>query len=329
MTNIFINNVAIYHPKKLVSNDFYHEHFQKNSGKDISHFMEVMGRKDRYLIDNEKENGLTMGIEASKKVLAKSGLAGTDIDMIVFSTQIPETTFPTNSMNIHHAIEAGHETITMDSNANCAGMTLAVEQASRYMMSNPRVNRALIVGSDYNSLISDPQDAMTYANYGDAAAAVILEKTDTDTGFIDSAYYCDSVQRDMIRYPAQGLANAVRGNGDDKYIQWLPFDGAIALPPAYKMIDALLTRNNLTSRDIKAYCLSQYALVNIKRIQEHFQLDDNQIVYVGDRFGYTGTSSPFIALHEGIESGQISRGDYVVFWTVGAGFELTAMLFKY
>ncbi|SES76486.1 3-oxoacyl-[acyl-carrier-protein] synthase-3 [Salinibacillus kushneri] len=327
MSNIKIKAVDIYHPEKVVNNDYYIEHFKEK--KDISHFLEIMGRDKRYVIDNEEENGLTMGIEASKKVLEKAKLTGQDIDLIVFSTQVPETTFPTNATYVHHAIDAKNETIIMDSNANCAGMTLAVEQASYYMKANPRVNKALIIGSDYNTLVSNPKEEITYACYGDAAAAVILEKTEEDTGFIDSIYFTDSINRDMIRFPKDGLTKSILEDKSVSAISWLPFDGGICLPPTYEMISTLLERNNLNAKDIKAYCLSQFALSNILKIQDHFNLDDEQIVYVGDRFGYTGTSSPFIALHQGIESGRIKRGDYVLFWTVGAGYELVATLFKY
>ncbi|GAA0485595.1 3-oxoacyl-ACP synthase III family protein [Salinibacillus aidingensis] len=327
MNNIKIKEVAIYHPEKIVHNDFFIEHFKDK--KDISHFLEVMGRENRYVIDNEEENGLTMGIEASKKVLERAKLTGNDIDMIVFTTQVPETTFPTNAIYVHHAINAKKQAITMDTNANCAGMTIAVEQASYYMKGNPNVNKALIIGSDYNTLVSNPDEEITYANYGDAAAAVILEKTEENTGFIDSTYFTDSFIRDMIRFPKDGLSKSILEDKSVSTIRWQKFDGSKALPPAYDMISTLLERNHLDPKDIKAYCLSQFALSNILRIQEHFALDDEQIVYVGDRFGYTGTSSPFIALHEGIEDGRIQRGDYVLFWTVGAGHELVATLFKY
>jgi 3-oxoacyl-[acyl-carrier-protein] synthase-3 len=50
---------------------------------------------------------------------------------------------------------------------------------------------------------------------------------------------------------------------------------------------------------------------------------------VGDEFGYTSTSSPFIALHRAITSGKIQRGDKVLFWTVGAGWQNVAMVVEY
>lgn len=323
--NIKIREIEVYHPENVVKNDFYTEHFKKQD-RDISKFLDVFGRKERYIIKNKEENTITMGIESSKRVLKKSGLEGKDIDMIVFSTQVPERTLPTNAMYVHEAIGASNHTMIFDTNANCAGMTLSVEMASRYMMSNPRVKRALVVGSDANSLISNPKEEITYANFADASASVILEKTDEDTGFIDAIYEVDSSNKDNIVYPQDGFSKTI---GKEEHIVFLPFNGAMAIPVACEMIENLLERNNLTINDVDSFCFSQFALSNILKIQDHFSIQDNKIVYIGDKYGYTTTSSPFVSLYEGVQSGQIKRGDTVLFWTIGAGHEMIAMLFKY
>lgn len=325
MQNIKIKEVAIYHPQNVVMNDFYIDHFKKQ-GRDITRFLDVMGRKQRYIIDNKDENTITMGIEASKRVLEKAGLEGKDIDMIVFSTQVPERTLPTNAMYVHQAIGAKNHTIIFDSNANCAGMTLAVETASRYMLSNAHVKTALVIGSDANSLISNPEQEITYANFADASAAVILEKTEEQTGFIDALYEVDSSNQDNIVFPQEGFSMTI---GSKENIVFLPFDGAMAIPVACEMIEKLLERNNLKLDDIHSYCFSQFALSNIVKIQNHFDIPEEKIVYVGDKYGYTTTSSPFICLYEGIESNRIKRGDIVLFWTIGSGHEMVAMLYKY
>ncbi|PMC40619.1 3-oxoacyl-ACP synthase [Bacillus sp. UMB0899] len=328
MQHIRIHSIDIYHPTKVVDNTYFIHHFQQRE-KDITRFLEHMGRKNRYIIDNPEENSLTMAIEAAKRVLNKANMSGKEIDIIMFSSQIPEYTFPTNATYLHDAIGAGAHTIILDSNANCAGMTVAVDYTSRYMLTNKHVKTALIVGADYNSIISDPEDEITYSNYGDAAAAVILEKTDIETGFIDSIYFTDSINKDKILYPAKGLSNVLQNKEPGKYIKWLPFDGDIALPPTFDMIQKLLERNHLQASDINCYCFSQFSLANILKIKDTFSIQDDQIVYVGDRFGYTGTSSPFLALHEAINRGTVKRGDTILFWTIGAGYQLVAMLFKY
>ncbi|WP_226529124.1 ketoacyl-ACP synthase III [Metabacillus niabensis] len=328
MQYVKIHSVDIYHPTKVVDNTYFINHFQQRE-KDITRFLDHMGRKKRYFIDNPDENSLTMAIEAAKRVLTRAKMSGKDIDLIMFSSQIPEYTFPTNATYLHDAIGAGSQTILLDSNANCAGMTVAVDYTSRYMLTSKNIKTALIVGSDYNSIISDPEDEITFSNYGDAAAAVILEKTDVETGFIDSIYFTDSINKDKILYPAKGLTNVLKNKEPGKYIKWLPFDGNIALPPTYEMIQKLLDRHNLQASDISCYCFSQFSLANILKIQEKFDIHDKQIVYVGDRFGYTGTSSPFLALHEAINRGTVKRGDYILFWTIGSGYQLVSMLFKY
>jgi 3-oxoacyl-[acyl-carrier-protein] synthase III len=329
MPSIQIKAVEVYHPQKVMDNDFYIEHFKKQ-GKEIKHFIEdIMGRKKRYIIDNEKENGLTMGIEATKMVFKKANLTGEDIDMIVFATQTPEYTYPTNAIIIHNAIQGKPKTICFDSNSNCAGMTVAVEQACRAMLSNPRIHRALIVGSDFNSVHSSPTCEITFPNYGDASSALILESTNEETGFIDSRYYTDSSEYYNVLFPAEGLSKIHNHEIKDHYIRWTPFDGRVCIDPAVADMEDLLKEHGLTKDDIRAFCFSQFSWANIKAIQEKMELDMEKVIYVGDEFGYTATSSPFIALHRAIELEQIKRGDYILFWTVGTGWQNIAMLFKY
>lgn len=330
MTNVKIKEIAIYHPKHKVQNDFYIEHYKKLYGKDYSNFIQnVLGRNSRYIINDDQENSLTMAIEASKLVLDKSKLSAEDLDMIIFATQVPEFLCPTNSLLLHQALHAGTKTGLLDINANCAGMTTALDQASQYLLSNSHMEKLLLVGSDYLSLIADPKDSIAYSNFGDTACAVILEKTEEQTGFIDSIHWTDSCIFDKVTFPKNGLSRKLKKQEPVSYLNWLPFDGSICMPDAYKMIDTLLERNHLTTKTVDAYCLSQFSISNINKIQEHYHLEDEQIVYVGDNFGYTGTTSPLLALHEGIQEGKIRRGDTILFWTVGIGYQLIAILLKY
>lgn len=328
MTNIRIKGIAVYHPENVVENQYYIDHFVKQ-GRDITDFLTIMGKKKRFIINDEKENGLTMGIEASKKVLKQTGLTGEDVDMIVFSTQVPEYTMPTNASLIHNAIQGAPEAIVQDSNANCAGMTVAVEQTSRYMMSNPYIKRALVVGSDYLSAVANPEQEISYAMFGDAASAVILEKTEEDTGFIDAMTHVETMHIDKILYPEAGLAQTLKGKADGRFLRFDKFDASFNTPIINNLIEGILKRNGLSTNDVGAFCFSQFAYADSVNIQENFNIDWTKIIYVGDKYGYTGTSSPFIALYEAIQDERVKRGDYILFWTVGAGHEFISMLFKY
>lgn len=327
--HIVIKSIEISHPENIVSNDHYIEHFKKQ-GRDITGFLKIMGKKERFIIDNNEENTLTMGIESSKKALASAGLQGSDMDMIVFSTQVPEYLTPTNAVKVHEAIEGSEDAVVMDSNANCSGMVLAVEQASVYMLGNKHVKRALVVGSDYLSLMSDPEQEIAYGMFGDASCAVVLEKVESEeeTGFIDAKYHTYTGYIDKIHYPANGISKSAKVDEIEK-LNFEQFDASFGTPIIYKLMDSLLERNGMTIEDVDAFCLSQFAFGDTMKIQEHFNIPGEKLHYVGDKFGYTGTTSPFMAFHEGVKNGNIKRGDTVLFWTVGAGHQFVAMLFKY
>lgn len=324
MTNIRIKDVSFYHPETLVSNEYYLEHF-KNKGRDITHLLQSLGKEERYIVNKENENTLTMGIKVAKQLLEKTGLDGKDIDMIVFSTQVPESNLPTNAMFVHEAINGKHRTILMDSNANCAGMTVAVDNTSRYMLSNKHIHTALVIGSDANSLVTNPELEISYANFADGAAAVILEKTEENTGFMDSIFEVDSSNKDNIVYPPKGFS---KGLGKREYMEFLPFE-IDWYPEFEKMITELLERNNVKVEDIDALCFSQFALNTNKELLKILDIPEEKLIKAGQKFGYTSTSSPFVCLHEGVKEGKIKRGDTILFWTIGAGHQMIAMLFKY
>ncbi|MGF6354703.1 3-oxoacyl-[acyl-carrier-protein] synthase-3 [Paenibacillus sp. 4624] len=330
MAGIRIVDIDMYHPETKVHNDFYIEHFDAR-GVDIRGLLKALGRESRYKIDRDDENSLTMAYEATRKLLAKTGLTGQDIDLIAYASQTPEYIFPTNSLMIHHLISGAAHTICIDSNANCAGMTAAFEQVSRQMLGNPRIKRALIIGSDYVTPHASPDDPVYFANFGDAAAAVIVERDEHAVGFIDSIYQTDTCVYQNSLFPAEGLAK-LGSTGVDAgafHVKFTPFDDSICVDAASESIRTLLTRNEITPDEIKVACFSQLSIPNIRAVSENIGIADNIAVYIGDEFGYTSTSSPFIAMHRAISSGKLQRGDKVLFWTVGAGWQNVAMVVEY
>lgn len=330
MLNVRIHEIEIEHGEEIVSNHKYIEHFKKRN-KDIEFAMtNIFGRDKRFMISSEKESALTLSTKAALKVLDKTNLTGSDIDMIVYSSLLPEYVSPPNSIFIHEAINGKRETVCYDINCNCAGMLVAIDQISTYMKNNDKINKALLVGCDLISLMVDPENELTYGNYGDLACAVILEKTNEYAGLIESKYYINSEEVRNILFPRRGFSETLRTkNGEDLLLQWNPFDGSACTIPAIAAINDLLDKYSLTKRDIKAYCLSQFAYKNIELIQNALELDKERFIFIGDKYGYTGTSSPLVALYEGIQRGLVNRNDYIIFWTIGSGSQGITMLYKF
>ena len=55
-------------------------------------------------------------------------------------------------------------------------------------------------------------------------------------------------------------------------------------------------------------------------------MSKEKYVFVGDKYGYTGVSSPIMALNEVWDN--IGEGGYLVFCSVAAGYSMNAVLYK-
>lgn len=323
-----LKGIEVYHGSTVCDNAPYIEHF-KARGKDVEHFLrDVIGRDKRYLIDSEKENSLTMALQATEKLLRNTGVSGKELDMIIFASQLPEYVAPPSSIKIHCAVGGKETCICYDMNVNCTGMSIAVEHTAKYMSASPNIKYALIVGCDYINMTVDPENELSYGHYGDAACAVLLERTEEDTGLVDSQYHIRSVEHNNIVFPACGFSKLFTVEDREQLrLHFQPFD-CIGLDVQMQGILQILERNGLTTDDISMFCFSQYVYKNIELFRSILQISEEKSLYIGDEYGYTGTSSPFIVLYESLQRGLVKKGDYVVIWTVSAGSERITLLLK-
>ena len=330
--NAMIKGISYYHPERKVDNEYFIEHFKKQ-GKDINGLLKATGRKSRYISDDAEENMLTMGYNAAKDVLEKTHIKASQLGMIVFSSGTPEYIAPSNALKLHSMLNAGQKCGVYDLNANCAGMLVAFEQISRVMRSNQNLKYALLVGSDQLNRYSRYREAITYSNFGDSACALLIENVyNTERGFIDSDYYTNSSNHNKILLPAKGMTCVIKDRSlstQDKLVKWDQFDLSGAFYSAKISIEDILFHNNIGKKDIKKYFLSQFALKNIESVANDLNEDISKFKFIGDEFGYTGTTSPMLAYAKAVEEEELEIGDYVIFWTVGAGTTCACSLYRY
>lgn len=331
MENAKILDIEIYAGKQVETGiDKYIEHF-KTQGKDVEYlYKEIFGRNSRLRKNDIDENSLTMSIKATSSLLERNNLKGSDIDIIIFSSQTPEFLIPAISVAIHKKLSGKPSTLCFDMNANCTGMVIALDIICKYIAHSSRINKALLIGCDLLDLIADPDNEVTYGQYGDVACAVLLEKTNEECGLLGSYSCIDSDYDNKILFPTRGLVKTLdKYNPKDKYITWLPFDGTVSVKSSAENIKKVLKDYNLSLDDISLFCFSQFSIKNMECMSEELGINPNKALYIGDKYGYTATTSPFLALYEAINTDKIKRGDLIIFWGVGAGWQTDVILFKY
>ena len=135
------------------------------------------GIKQRY-IAGDGETTATLGAKAAARALARAGLTGADIDLVIVATSTPDHTFPATATQIQAALGMTHGA-AFDLQAVCSGFVFAVTTADKFLASGSH-KRALVIGAETFSRLLDWEDRTTCVLFGDGAGAVALEAVAND-----------------------------------------------------------------------------------------------------------------------------------------------------
>ncbi|WP_166243538.1 3-oxoacyl-[acyl-carrier-protein] synthase III C-terminal domain-containing protein [Paenibacillus turpanensis] len=325
-----LRGVSTYHPAQAYDNQFFVEHFNA-MGLESEGLMNHLGRKTRYLVSTEDENSLTMAIEVSKRLLQQENTSAAELDMIVFVSDTPEYTYPSNALMVHQALGAVNANMVYDLNTNCIGMLTAIDQVSAALLAKKHMRRALVVASVHVSNIARSDDTIVYPNFSDGAAAVILEKTEGTGGYIDAHYKTDSKLHQTVMFPATGFSKLFRNDIqlEEKRLRFEPHDVSYFSDEWKKLILELLERNGLSVPNIDHWIFSQFSRPEILETLEKLEAGYDSYTFVGEQYGYTGVTSPIFALQAAMQQGKVVPGSTVLFCSVGIGYTMSAVLYQF
>lgn len=324
-SNVKIKGIVHYHPEhKIDVQDIIDEFKQK--GEDIEILVkQQFGKEVLYVTDDPNENSLTMAIKVSQEVLAQTGLGAEDIDLIVSASTNPEYLLSPMSLLIHQALQASDHVACYDMNVTCVGMTLAMGEIFTRMQADPRINRVLLVGTEFTAVHLREADSHMRVNMSDAACAVIFERTDESCGFLDSACHIHVNDIRPYAFPGCGLSNIYKVQEEAlRTKRGLVYWNTEEIG---EKIKTFVEANDLKMEDITMFCGSQLVAFNLKHLGKYLGLPKEKVLYIGDKYGYTGTCSPFTVLYESLKQEKVKRGDYLLFWTIAAvGYHIMTLI---
>lgn len=332
MGNARVMGIEICHPSRKVENEELIQSFveQGKDRKAIEEYLAFCGRKTRYFSAGPEENTLTMGIKAAQKVFDSLNITGQDIDLFIFSTQTPEYLLPTNSIAAYKALDINPRAQCYDQNCNCLGMLTAASTINDAMRSNPRIKKALLIGSETFSAITREDNEFSRTSLADLACAVVFENTDEDAGVLDVEFYNNGDQAlDFARQPNHGFRSSFDDSKLDRQLFWSPFDIGFVPGIVKEINDRLTERCGIRVEDADWFCYSQFAKGLIEMCANAINAPLDKFFYSGDKYGYTATCSPFLALYEGIKTGKVKRGDMINMWSVGIFWTTAALYMRF
>lgn len=331
--NVYIEGVGSYHPSVIVGNDYYANHFKKYGLEEHAiGLMEKVGRERRTLAD-ENETSITMSVEAAKKAIKKAKLEPKDIDAIISVSDTPEFLTPCCALMIKNLLQADRVTNVFDINNDCIGMLTGIDIAARYLKTDKKYKRILVVGSMHISPFAKEDDLVVYGCISDGAAAVVLvvKEEEEERGFLGSRMYTDDTYNETIRFPACGLSNIPNKDiePEDKKMQWNPFDFSFLSEKWSELIIGLLQEHGYSESDVTHYFMSQFSKFDVGLTMEKLGASFDQATFVGHKYGYTGCTSPIMALDDRLKREEFNKEDISIFCSVAGGYTMAALLYKW
>jgi 3-oxoacyl-[acyl-carrier-protein] synthase-3 len=270
--------------------------------------VERTGIKQRHFVDDD-EDCATLAADASKQALAHADLNGEAIDLILCATSTGPESMPSVACLVGEAVGALGAG-AMDVAAACTGYSYAASVAHS-MLKSGAAQRILLIGADAMTKIVDQNDRSTAVLFADGAGAVVLEKGDGSSGFVDHILGADGRMAPLGRAGHPGTQNKLYQNGREV------FKFAARIFP--EMFEKLLARNAVSPEEVQYVIPHQANARIIHAAARRMEVPEERIVVNLDRFGNTSAASIPLSYPDIYD--RLEPGLYIV--TVGFGFGLT------
>ncbi len=272
-----------------------------------------------------------LAARAAEDALARRGVGAHEVDLILVATVTPDMFFPSTACLVQDDIGASRAW-GFDVSAACSGFLFALSTACQQVASGS-ANRALVIGSDVMSSITNYEDRTTCILFGDAAGAVLLEPAEDGEGFLGFNNLVDGSGRDLLHMPAGGSRRPSTRETVEAREHYLRQEGRqvfrFAVRQSAEAAEALLKATGLTRDDVSLLVMHQANARIIDAISRRLGLAPERVVKTVHKLGNTTAASIPTALRDAIEEDRLSPGDMILFSAMGAGLTVGTGLMRW
>ncbi len=299
---------------------------------DTSHewILSRTGIKERRIADE----GLTsskLAHKAAVEALRSANLEAEDLDIIICATVTPDMAFPATACLLQDLL--GLNTIpAFDLSAGCSGFGYAMSVAQNMLVSG-QYKKALVVGVDLLSRITDYEDRSTSILFGDGAGAAILGEVPEGYGILAAELGADGASGGSLQMPAGGSLRPASISSVEERQHYIKMQGSDVFKFAVRIMDEAATRvvakAGLQLDQVHWVVPHQANIRIITAAATRLGIPEERFVVNVDRYGNTSAASIGLALDELARTRNLKDGDHVVLVGFGAGLTWSALVMKW
>jgi 3-oxoacyl-[acyl-carrier-protein] synthase III len=274
----------------------------------------------------------TLAIAAGGAAIKRAGLTPDAINLLVLATATPEQPIPHTGAFVGEGI--GLRCGSFDLGAGCAGFVYALVAGSS-MLTAGGLDHVLVVGAETLSRIVNPEDRGTCILFGDAAAGVVLGRSEDDDGpgLLAWDLGCDGSAAGLLEIRAGGSRMPTGPDTLAAGDHYLRMAGQEVFRRAVRVVvdsaAATLERAGVDATDVDWFVPHQANLRIIEAARQRLGIDGDKTIVNLDRYGNTSAASIPLALTEAAEAGRLQPGDLVLVSGFGAGMAWASALLRW
>ncbi len=288
------------------------------------------GIKERRIAADDEYTSL-FATRAAEKALEMAGLTPMDLDLIIVATVTPDFPFPATACLVQNNLKAMNAA-AFDISAACSGFLYGVTMAHSQIRTG-MAKRAMVIGAETLSRITDWTDRNSCVLFGDGAGAVILEACDGEHGVLATRIHSDGSYWELLHQPACGSRNPASPRVIDEKMTVIKMQGNEVFKLAVRaMEDAaneVLALQGFQTADIDLFIPHQANKRIIDAIGKRLGLEKEKVYVNLDRFGNTSAASIPIALDEANRNGRLKQGDILLLDSFGGGLTWASVLMRW
>ena len=307
-----VASVGVSLPDQVVSND----EIGARLGVDHEWIVRRTGIRSRRVAGPD-ERLADHATRSARQALERAGVDPLDVDLVIVATTTSDELMPGAAPLVAHAlgaIRAG----AFDVGSACTGFMSALAIGAGQIEAG-RCGCAVVVGADFMSRITDPDDRATAAVFADGAGAVVLEATALGGRIGPVILGADGAGADHIQ--ARRSDGVIRMRGHETFRE------AVARLTLATMQAAKAAGVDLLDIDLFVYHQANGRILSA--VGERLGLPAQRVVDCIGEYGNTSAATLPLALAFSEREGMLEPGDRVLLGAFGAGFTWGATVIEW
>lgn len=325
--NIKIGGIAAAVPSNIEKTTKYNDMFGE---EDVKKFIDQTGIQETRRTSTHQTTS-DLGFTAAKKILDERGIDPSEIGAIVFASHSPDYRRPSTAFILQKRLGIPTDAAVFDISLGCSSLIYGV-QVLGSMMQSSDIKKALLITGDTAGKSVYPTDKSSIMLFGEAGAALLLEKTEDENKITSILKSDGNGYRYMIvpgggyRYlnPPNDVFECKDGNKRTLYNSFIQGTAVFTFTifDVPHLIKEFLNHTQTTVDDYDTFAFHQANLYILKQIAKKVKIPMDKMPISLHKYGNTSGASPLVSLIDAYANDEEKKIIKTLFCGFGIGVSL-------